>query len=469
MDAPFPVADAFRGGRALWIGCDDYRERYPALAALSNARAVVAIPVDAGGRALGAIGFGFDSERAFAVLDRALVEDLARQVGRALDRARLYEDARSSEATLIEASRRKDDFLALLGHELRNPLAPILTALEVLKLRRGAQAEPWRELDVIERQVRHLHHLVDDMLDVSRITQGKLVLKKAVLELDPVLALAVELAGPMIEQRRHRLTVESSPERVRLEADSARLAQAIGNLLGNAAKYTDEGGSIALRARREGAQAVIEVSDDGAGLPPEMAGSIFDPFVQIDRTVERAQGGLGLGLALVKSVVELHGGSVEVESEGPGRGSLFRVRLPALVSAVDPPQKPSAQDAAASPRGQRVRRVLIVDDNHDAADSLAAMLGLLGHQVLVAYGGEEALAMAREVELDVALLDIDLPGMDGYEVARRLGQQPHRPNRIVAVTGFGSEEDHRRSRAAGFVAHLVKPIDHDLLLRLLDA
>jgi len=471
VDAALPLALCWRTGRAQWFeSVASVLDHFPHHMAIGPAKAIGCLALDFGGRRLGVLGLGFVEERRFSPMDRALLHDLARQVACALDRARLYEAARSSELRLLDASRRKDDFLALLGHELRNPLAPILTALEVLKLRLDDAGGSWSELGVIERQVTHLSRLVDDLLDVSRIAVGKLELKKSPVDLDSVLALAVELTTPLVEQRRHRLTVERCPEPLRIDADAVRLAQAVGNLLGNAAKYTDPGGRIALRSRREGRDAVVEVRDSGAGISPDMLASIFDPFVQVDRTVESAHGGLGLGLALVKSVVELHGGSVRAESDGPGSGSEFRIRLPAL-QAFDG-EAVAARSTTTSPAGADLptaaRRILIVDDNRDAADSLAAMLRLRGHATHVAYDGRGALETAHTRAIDVVLLDIDLPDMDGYEIARRLRlEQSGNASRFIAITGFGTDDDRERSRAAGFVEHLVKPIDHDRLLQLL--
>ena len=323
----------------------------------------------------------------------------------------------------------QDEFLALLGHELRNPLAPIMTALQVMKLRGDTTSE--RERAMIERQVRHVSRLVDDLLDVSRITQGKLELRKAPVEFDAVLAQAIEWAGPLIEQRFHRLAVDMSREPLWIDADAVRLAQAVGNLLTNAAKYTDRGGQITVRVRREADSLRIAVRDTGVGIAPEMISRIFERFVQVDRTIEKAHGGLGLGLALVRSLVELHGGSVACASEGPGRGSEFRICLPTLAaspSAIEP----GRHRARLGPWA--LRRVLIVDDNPDAADALADMLAALGHETEVAYDGVEAMAKARGRDFDVAILDLNLPVMDGYEVARRVREQSKsRPPRFIAV------------------------------------
>jgi signal transduction histidine kinase/ActR/RegA family two-component response regulator len=468
VDADLPVAHGYRTGLPLWIGsAADLKRRYPSQS--PSCAAMGCLPVVVAGRRLGVVGFGFLAERSFSTIDRALMQDLARQIGLALERARLYEETRRSEARLHEANRRKDEFLALLGHELRNPLAPIMTALQLMKLR-GDTSSEW-ERAMIERQVMHVSRLVDDLLDVSRITRGKLELKKAPVDLSAVLAQAVEMASPLIEERAHRLVVEKPPESVWIEADAMRLAQALANLLTNAAKYTDAGGHITVRVTREGDYVVVSVKDSGLGLRPEVLSSIFDPFVQVERTMERAQGGLGLGLALVKSLVELHGGSVRALSEGAGRGSEFRIRVPAMPAAprASAVGLPSAARRRVDASGARC--VLIVDDNPDSADALAAMLGVLGHDAHVAYDGASALEKGARLDLDVAVLDINLPVMDGYELARRLRQQQPGGARVrfVAVTGFGTEEDQERSRRAGFVAHLVKPIDYDQLLKILVA
>jgi signal transduction histidine kinase len=467
IDAELPMAESYRLGTPVFVGsAEELKRRYPDLLPLAAA-ALGCYPVTVSGRRLGVVGFGFVAERGPTAVDRALVQDLARQIGLALERARLYDEARRSEARLHEANRRKDEFLALLGHELRNPLAPIMTALQLMKLR-GDSSSQW-ERAMIERQVMHVSRLVDDLLDVSRITQGKLELKKAPVDVSAVLAQAVEMASPLIEERAHRLVVEKPREAVWIEADPTRLAQALANLLTNAAKYTDAGGRITVRVSRDDEDAIVAVKDTGVGLRPEALATIFEPFVQVERTVERAQGGLGLGLALVRSLVELHGGTVLALSEGMGRGSEFRVRVPALPAA---PRSLAPLPAAARHRvdAAGARRVLVVDDNPDSADALAEMLGVLGHDAQVAYDSASALEKAARFDLDVAVLDINLPVMDGYELARRLGRQAGGDHiRFVAVTGFGTEEDQQRSRRAGFAAHLVKPIDFDQLLRILAA
>jgi len=365
------------------------------------------------------------------------------------------------EALLSEleaANCAKDEFLAMLGHELRNPLSPITTALELMKLRASGQVS--HEEQVIERQVKHLTRLVDDLLDVSKITRGKVELKREIVEVADVLARAVEIASDLFEQRGHRLLIESPSEDLRLKGDPVRLAQVVANLLTNAARYTDIGGTVTLRAWREGERAAISVTDNGSGIATDMLSRIFEPFVQGVRTQERAQGGLGLGLALVKNLVLLHGGEVEARSEGLGRGSAFSIRLPAL------PEGTPAESAAPTPASSRPhieRTVLIVDDNADAVDLLSLLLRGAGHRVTTAHDPLEALELTAQLVPDVAVLDIGLPVMDGYELGARIRRQA--PNcRLIALTGYGQGEDRSRSAAAGFHAHLVKPVDIATLL-----
>ncbi len=369
------------------------------------------------------------------------------------------------------ANRAKDEFLAMLGHELRNPLAPILTALQLMQLRGTDETE--RERTLIERQVKHLVRLVDDLLDVSRVTRGKIELKREKLELSMVMAKALEQASPLIEQRAHTLTVDVPPRGLRLDADPTRLAQIFSNLLTNAAKYTEPGGRISVTAAREGGEAVIRVRDNGTGIDPRTLPQVFDLFVQESQALDRSQGGLGLGLAIVRSMVTLHGGRVEAHSEGRGRGSEFTVRLPlteaeAEAGEVRAPAAPVQADPAPPARDAVPGRILVVDDNKDAADILSESLEVLGCQTQVAYDGPSALRLAETFRPEVALLDIGLPVMDGYELARLLRQQhAARGIRLIAVTGYGQSSDRQQSKAAGFDDHLVKPLDLDVLESLL--
>ena len=369
-----------------------------------------------------------------------------------------------AEEALREADRRKDEFLAMLGHELRNPLAPIRNAAEVLRLLGPADPRLQKAGDVIARQVAHMTRLVDDLLDVSRITRGKVTLHMERIDLAAVVAAAVEHTRPLFEARRHRLAVELPPETVWLEGDKTRLAQVLGNLLTNAAKYSEEGGEVRLTAARDGGEAVVLIRDGGVGIPPDFLPHVFDLFTQGQPTLARSQGGLGVGLTVVRRLVELHGGRVEAHSEGPGRGSEFVVRLPL------PPDggRSGSPTEGAAPRPAPARRVLVVDDDRDGADSLAMLLRVGGHQVAVAYDGPGAVAAAREFLPDVVLLDLGLPGMSGYEVAARLRQEPALARTLLAaVTGYGQEEDRRRARSAGFAAHLVKPAAPEALHALL--
>lgn len=364
------------------------------------------------------------------------------------------------------ASRAKDEFLAMLGHELRNPLAPILTALQLLRLRGVAAGE--RERQVIERQVKHLVALVDDLLDVSRITRGKIHLNRASIEVGEVIAKAIETASPLLEQKGHQLQVEVPRHGLPVYGDAERLAQVVSNLLNNAAKYTEAGGRITVTATSDGADVVLGVRDTGIGIAPATLPRIFDLFVQERQALDRAQGGLGLGLAIVRSLVELHGGQVEARSEGPAHGSEFIVRLPRAAALPVAEEKSTLVEAAVlAPHA--ARRVLVVDDNEDAAAMLSEALLACGHTTRIAEDGIEALRIAGEFNPDVALLDIGLPVMDGYELARRFGDDPQlRHVRLVAITGYGQEQDRARSAEAGFTEHLVKPVDLEQVRLLLE-
>jgi signal transduction histidine kinase/ActR/RegA family two-component response regulator len=401
--------------------------------------------------------------RYMAVLEqqaRALETQIAER--RSAERRLVEVDRQRSEALrrLAEADRHKDEFLALLGHELRNPLAPITTALELMDQRSDPCCR--RERAVLRRQVEHMKRLVDDLMDVSRVTRGKIELRSEVLELSAVVAHAVEMASPLLEQRGHRLST-AVPEGLRIHADPFRLCQIVSNLLTNAATYTDRGGRVTLAARREGDAVVLDVTDSGHGIEPALLPHLFELFVQGDRALDRAQGGLGLGLPLARMLAELHGGTLAARSEGPERGSTFSLRLPLAQAEVTPP----AAVVAAVPRG---RRVLVVDDNRDAADLLASLLKESGYEVTVAYDGPEAVAAAARAVPDVALLDLGLPGMDGYELAERLqATRAGAPLQLIALSGYGLDADRSRSRAVGFDIHLVKPVALDTLLRTLEA
>jgi len=363
-----------------------------------------------------------------------------------------------AEEALREADRRKDEFLATLAHELRNPLAPVRNGLQILRLAGADPSAHAQVLDMMERQVRHMVRLVDDLLEVSRITRGKIELRKNIVELAAVIRNAVETTASLIESAGHRLTIEMPAEPLLLEADAVRVAQVLANLLNNATKYTEEGGEIRLGARRDGDHAILSVRDSGAGIPSEMLPRVFDMFTQIDRTLGRAQGGLGIGLALVRSLVEMHGGRVEARSEGPGRGSEFIVSLPLAGAAarVAWVGKDDAERLAGALKG---RRILVVDDNRDAADSLAMLLGFLGAEARTAHDGPSALERVRMDRPSIVFLDLGMPGMDGCAVAAQIRREPQfQEVTLIALTGWGQEEDRRRSREAGFDHHITKPL-----------
>jgi CheY-like chemotaxis protein/two-component sensor histidine kinase len=353
----------------------------------------------------------------------------------------------------------------MLAHELRNPLAPIRNALQVMKMPGASESIVEQVREMAERQVQHMAHLLDDLLDVSRISRGKVALRKQPVDIVQVVNRTVEAVHSLIEDRQHRLTISLPPESVWVEGDPTRLEQVLTNLLNNAAKYTDPGGQIYVAVDREGADVVLRVSDTGIGIPADVLPRVFDLFVQVERRLDRSQGGIGIGLTLVKRLVELHGGSVEATSEGAGQGSEFTVRLPTIRNQLGA-QK--ARGSVVEKAAQiRARRVLVVDDNHDAADSLAMLLRLAGHDIRVAYLGLEALDIAQQHIPEMIFLDIGMPGMDGYEVATRVRQMPGLERvLLVALTGWGQEEDRRRTKEAGFDYHLVKPVEPGTLQKL---
>jgi PAS domain S-box-containing protein len=371
-------------------------------------------------------------------------------------------ERKGMEEALRASDRRKDEFLAMLAHELRNPLAPIRNSTELLLRTTALEPPQRRAVEIIGRQVQQMARMVDDLLDVSRITHGRIELERATVELGTVVAAAVEAAGPAMAERRHRLETRVAAG-LNVHGDAARLQQCVVNLLSNAAKYTDPGGEVRLELDRDGEEAVVRVADSGAGIAADMLPVVFDLFVQSARTLDRAQGGLGLGLSIVRRLIEMHGGRVSARSPGVGRGSTFEIRLPlALPPAPLSPLAPQAPVAG--------RRVLVIDDNEDAAESLAMMLRMEGHEVRTGFSADDALEMARDWAVDVVLLDIGLPGMDGYEVARRLrAELPPTRLRLVALTGYGQPEDLLRSAEAGFDDHLVKPVAMEALARVIRA
>jgi signal transduction histidine kinase/CheY-like chemotaxis protein len=412
----------------------------------------------------GLLGAYTRSHRRFTPDEIQFAQALADIIGTAAERKRLEAELRLRVGELAVADRRKDEFLAMLAHELRNPLAPVRNAVQILRATRAEDPDVVRLAELMGRQVGQMAHMVDDLLDVSRITRGKVDLRKERVTLTDAITRAVEIARPLIEDRRHQLNVSTPSEVVVLDADPMRLTQVLGNLLNNAAKYTEEGGRIWVTGARDGVEAVVRIRDTGIGLSPDMLTSVFDLFTQENRTLDRSQGGLGIGLTLVRSLVELHGGTVRATSEGPGRGSEFVVRLPAMPTGTHAGSEAKPSRPATAPR----HRLLIVDDNVDSAESLAELLGLTGHEVRTAHDGPAALIEARSFLPEVILLDIGLPRMNGYEVARRMREIPElRTAILMAMTGYGQEEDRRKSQEAGFDHHLVKPVDLSDLDRLL--
>ncbi|HVX12382.1 MAG TPA: PAS domain S-box protein [Pirellulales bacterium] len=436
-------------------------ERHLQLMRSLGLKSYVCVPLTVSGTTVGVLTFATsESGRRYKDDDLALAMDLARRASVAIENTQLYQ-------ALREADQRKDEFLATLAHELRNPLAPIRNSLEILKMPRVDAEVAQHARDLMERQIHHLVRLVDDLLDVSRVMRGKIDLRKERIELATVIARALETVQPLIDTHRHHLHIRLPEESLVLPADPVRLSQVVVNLLTNAAKYTEPGGLIEVEAKRDGESVLLIVRDNGIGIPAETKDRIFDLFVQANQAVVRSQGGLGIGLTLVRNLVELHNGSIEARSNGPGQGSEFIVRLP--LSSGEPNgigRDAVAAEERAAPSGFRL---LIVDDNHDAANSLGTLLQLQGHHVRIAYSGMATLEIAKEFIPDAVLLDIGMPGMDGYEVAMRLRELPALQNTmLIALTGWGQQEDRRRSAEAGFDRHLVKPLDVKVLHGLLE-
>jgi PAS domain S-box-containing protein len=379
------------------------------------------------------------------------------------ERKQLADDLQRLAADLSQADRRKNEFLATLAHELRNPLAPMSNMLQVVKRADGDSEILHRAHETLERQLGQMVRLVDDLLDLNRITHDRLELRKSEVELSSVIQQAVEVARPLLDAAGHKLIIELPAEPIYLNADRARLAQLFGNLLNNSCKYTRPEGVVSLNAERLDGDVLVRVKDNGAGIPPDKLDSIFDMFMQVDRSSERSQGGLGIGLTLVKRLTEMHGGSIEAKSEGEGRGSEFIVRLPVLTQRTEAAQ-PATENVEASPG----RRILIVDDNRDSADSLAMLLEITGNQTYMAHDGEEAIEAIEQYRPEVVLLDIGLPKLTGHEVCRWVrGKSWGKDIIVIALTGWGQEDDRRKSEEAGFNGHLVKPVDYDKLLELL--
>jgi signal transduction histidine kinase/ActR/RegA family two-component response regulator len=455
---------------------------------------LLVVVLEAHGEKLGALCFGARFVRGYGRDDVEMATEFASRLSLALkgwdDVRRLYrtteelrkevaerkqaeEALRKSEEqfhrladSLQEADRRKDEFLAMLAHELRNPLAPISNAVQIMKREGPAGPNYAWSVDVIADQVKQMIRMVDDLLDVSRITRGTIRLLKERVELAWIVDQAVETSRPLFDERKHELTISLPTEPIFLEADPARLAQVISNLLNNAAKYTQVGGRMLLSAEKTLQEVVVRVRDNGIGISAEMLPKVFDLFAQVQQSLDRSEGGLGIGLTLVRYLVEMHGGTVTARSDGTGRGSEFEMRLPLVTEPQkrDIPKELAEVDISPTP----CRRILVVDDHQKSAQSLATVLRAAGHEVTTAFDGSSALELARTFHPEVILLDIGLPGMDGYEVGRRLRLQPgFEQPLVVAVSGYGKDEDKRHSREAGFKAHLVKPVDLAALHALL--
>jgi signal transduction histidine kinase/ActR/RegA family two-component response regulator len=422
---------------------------------------LMAVPLLVAARTLGVLTFCYSAKsgRHYSQEDLWLAEDLARRAALVVENSRLYRE-------LQDAAHRKDEFLAILGHELRNPLAPIRSAMQIFQIKCASDSDFADVAGMVERQVQQLTRLVDDLLDVSRVGHGKINLEMKPTDLKDVLDTAVEVSRPLIKARNHTLKV-SLPERpVEVAGDAGRLAQVVSNLLNNSAKYSEDGGRIELTLEEHGNEAVVRVSDNGIGIDPSMLPTIFDLFAQVKSSTSLGAEGLGIGLAVVRNIIDLHGGCVQATSAGLGHGTSLVVRLPLLrrLPAGDLP----AQNRPCASKGAATRRILVVDDNKDAADSMAILLRLAGHEVQTAYDGKKALILARQQVPEIVICDISMPDMCGLELARQLRQDSGlRDSLLVALSGYARDEDRRRSQEAGFSAHLAKPVRLDTLKALL--
>jgi PAS domain S-box-containing protein len=440
-------------------------------------RSYLAVPViSRNGSVIGGLFFGHGTAGVFTERSERIVTGIAAHAAIAIDNARLYEEAQreitsrqKAEEALLGVDRRKDQFLALLAHELRNPLAPIRQAAGLWKQPDLDDEQLRWSQKVVERQSEHMSLLLDDLLDISRIKQGSLHLRKEWIELAGVIDAAIEAASPLIKARNHELTVNITPPELHLEADSVRLTQVFANLLNNAAKFTDPGGSIKLTATLIGEIVEVKVADTGIGIAVELQPQVFEIFFQSTAPIDRVEGGLGLGLALVKGITTLHGGDVSVKSDGLGSGTEFTVRLPAGSMFRKQGDVETAPPAATVKPGPALQRILIADDNHDTADSLAMYLRLRGHEVFTVYGGEEAIDKFKAVDLDWIVMDIGMPRLNGYETARRIRSYPAgQALKLIALTGWGQDSDKQLAAEAGFNHHLTKPINPADLADLLE-
>jgi PAS domain S-box-containing protein len=425
----------------------------------------LAVPlVGRSGEVFGGLFLGHPEPGVFTEDAEHVVVGFAAQASIAIDNARLYDAERRSRRDAEAANRAKDEFLAMLGHELRNPLAAVRNAAVTASL---DPARRERALHVVRRGTDQLAQLIDDLIDVARITHGKITLRTQRLRFASVVERAVESTQQLVEDRAHQLSLALAPDDLEVEGDATRLEQVVVNLISNAAKYTEPGGRIEIAVARDGADAVLHVRDNGVGIGPEQLPHVFDPFAQADPGVARAHGGLGIGLTVVRQLVDLHGGRVEARSDGPGKGAEFVVRLPVLSPGVERTAGPASE---VRPEAQGGRRVLVVEDNPDAAEALTMLLEVLGHRVRTVHDGATALDLAQTSPPDVMLVDIGLPGIDGYEVARRVRQDARLQHvLLVALTGYGQEEDRQRTMAAGFDHHITKPVEPDALNRIVTA
>jgi PAS domain S-box-containing protein len=419
-------------------------------------KGVIAVPLRIRERIIGVMGLvNCDPARRYTPRDVSLAENLAERVATAVDNSRLYHAVK-------EASRQKDEFLAMLAHELRNPLAAIRYAVALGQMSNGDSTTELFE--IVDRQTQSLAHLIDDLLDVSRISGDKITLRREHIDAATIVNRAAATVRPLLEQKQHALVLDVAEHPMTLYADATRAEQIVANLLTNAAKYTQDGGRVTVRAWPGDGEAVIDVIDTGVGLPPEMLGRVFDLFAQADRTLDRSEGGLGIGLTVARKLAEMHGGTIAVTSEGLGHGATFTVRLPLSIQ----PAQEAPSSAPLSENGEsQTFRVLVVDDNRDTATACSRLLKLMGHEVDTAYDGLAALEHARAFKPQVLFLDIGLPGMNGYDVARTLRDEGFRDELIVAVSGYGQPDDRRRSHEAGFDHHLVKPVDRPAIERAL--